>query len=158
MYKAAAPAGPQFPPFGAFADRTAGLDEITHQLAVTNTYASDDGPYLLGSSPTAADCALFPTVIFAMIMLPKFNRDPKAAMGPRLCAWYDHMKSNDDVGKKVYAEVAGALEGWTSKGRWDTIRGAGLADAEDATIFDKILGGEIPAEIVYEDDKCLAFR
>jgi histidine triad (HIT) family protein len=26
------------------------------------------------------------------------------------------------------------------------------------TIFAKILSGEIPAEVVYEDDKCLAFR
>ena len=29
---------------------------------------------------------------------------------------------------------------------------------EEVTIFDAICAGEIPAEIVYEDDKCLAFR
>lgn len=28
----------------------------------------------------------------------------------------------------------------------------------DDTVFDKILAGEIPADIVYEDDHCVAFR
>ena len=28
----------------------------------------------------------------------------------------------------------------------------------DDTVFDKILRGEIPADIVYEDDDCVAFR
>merc|ERR1719444_743565 len=30
--------------------------------------------------------------------------------------------------------------------------------SEEPTIFDAICEGKIPAEIVYEDDKCLAFR
>ena len=30
--------------------------------------------------------------------------------------------------------------------------------AEEATIFDKILAGEIPADTVYDDDDVLAFR
>ena len=29
---------------------------------------------------------------------------------------------------------------------------------DDTTIFDKIISREIPADIVYEDDDCLAFR
>lgn len=34
-----------------------------------------------------------------------------------------------------------------------------LADADDApTIFDKIISKAIPADVVYEDDQCLAFR
>ena len=32
-----------------------------------------------------------------------------------------------------------------------------LSDDEAPTIFDKILDGEIPADVVYEDDLCLAF-
>ena len=28
----------------------------------------------------------------------------------------------------------------------------------DETVFDKIIRREIPADIVYEDDRCLAFR
>ena len=35
---------------------------------------------------------------------------------------------------------------------------AQTASAEEVTIFDKIVKKEIPATILYEDDKCLAFR
>lgn len=35
---------------------------------------------------------------------------------------------------------------------------AGARDTADATIFDKIIAGEIPATIVKEDDKILAFK
>ena len=35
---------------------------------------------------------------------------------------------------------------------------AQTAQAEEVTIFDKIVKKEIPATIIYEDDKCLAFR
>mmetsp|Transcript_2950 Transcript_2950/g.9033 ORF Transcript_2950/g.9033 Transcript_2950/m.9033 type:complete len:91 (+) Transcript_2950:71-343(+) len=31
-------------------------------------------------------------------------------------------------------------------------------DDQEDTIFDKILRKEIPADVVYEDDRCLAFR
>jgi len=30
--------------------------------------------------------------------------------------------------------------------------------SEDKTLFEKIAAGEIPADIVYEDDQCFAFR
>jgi len=35
---------------------------------------------------------------------------------------------------------------------------AGLRDADSATIFDKIIAGEIPATVVMEDSKILAFK
>ena len=35
---------------------------------------------------------------------------------------------------------------------------AQTAGEEEITLFDKIVAGEIPADIVYEDDICLAFR
>ena len=35
---------------------------------------------------------------------------------------------------------------------------AQTAQPEEDTIFDKIVRKEIPANIIYEDDKCLAFR
>ena len=35
--------------------------------------------------------------------------------------------------------------------------GAGSRDEEPSTLFDKILAGEIPASVVYEDELCLAF-
>ena len=59
---------------------------------------------------------------------------------------------------KVYNEIQGALNGWDAKGRWDTILGAGLRDEAPGTLFDKIVAGEIPATIVKEDDKVLAFK
>lgn len=33
-----------------------------------------------------------------------------------------------------------------------------LADSDGPTIFDKIVAKQIPANIIYEDDQCLAFR
>ena len=33
-----------------------------------------------------------------------------------------------------------------------------VANYDESNIFAKILRGEIPADVVYEDDKCLAFR
>ena len=35
---------------------------------------------------------------------------------------------------------------------------AQTAQAEEVTIFDKIVAKEIPATIIYEDEQCLAFR
>ena len=42
-----------------------------------------------------------------------------------------------------------------------TVPAAGAAatpDGHPATIFDKIIAGEIPATILHDDDVCLAFR
>ncbi len=47
----------------------------------------------------------------------------------------------------------GGIDGWEAKNRWATILGAGWKDLEPRTIFDKIVSKEIPAQIVYEDDK-----
>lgn len=33
-----------------------------------------------------------------------------------------------------------------------------MSDVENNTIFGKILKGEIPADLVHEDDRCIAFR
>ena len=35
---------------------------------------------------------------------------------------------------------------------------AQTAQAEEVTLFDKIVKKEIPADIIYEDDQCLAFK
>eukprot|EP00201_Polytomella_parva_P023246 CAMPEP_0175045460 /NCGR_PEP_ID=MMETSP0052_2-20121109/4438_1 /TAXON_ID=51329 ORGANISM="Polytomella parva, Strain SAG 63-3" /NCGR_SAMPLE_ID=MMETSP0052_2 /ASSEMBLY_ACC=CAM_ASM_000194 /LENGTH=132 /DNA_ID=CAMNT_0016308999 /DNA_START=179 /DNA_END=577 /DNA_ORIENTATION=- len=35
---------------------------------------------------------------------------------------------------------------------------AHLADTEPPTIFDKIISKDIKADVIYEDDQCLAFR
>jgi len=38
------------------------------------------------------------------------------------------------------------------------LKAAADADTEGPTIFDKIISKEIPADVIYEDDQCLAFR
>lgn len=142
-----------FPPFGRFATRRAAIDEIVRQMrALEAMVAPYCGPYLCGSAPTAADCALFPTCCFLMKMLPKFDVDTNDAFGPTLNRWWEHMSATDPVGVRVYGEIMGALDGWDEKGRWNTIAGAGLRDVAPSTLFDKILAKEIPAEVVYEDE------
>lgn len=151
LYKAS-PAGQAY---GAFPTRAAALDEFQTQLQLIERYADAGGPYLCGPEPSQADCALFPTLIFAADMLPKFDRE--FTVGPNTKKWFEMLKTSDPVGQRIYEEVHGALEGWAAKGRWATIHGAGLRDAE-ATLFDKIVSGDIPSEKVYEDDLCLAFK
>ena len=59
---------------------------------------------------------------------------------------------------KLIKQVKGGIEAWESKGRWDAIWMAGLRDEDPPTIFDKIVNNEIPASIVHNDDKVLAFK
>ena len=151
LYKAS----PQGQVYGMFPTRDAALDEFQKQLQLIERYADATGPYLCGAEPSQADCALFPTLIFADTMLPKFDRE--FTVGPNTRKWFDMLKSTDPVGQRIYDEVHSALEGWAGKGRWDTIHGAGLRDVEE-TIFDKIVAGDIPSEKVYEDDLCMAFK
>jgi len=145
-------------PFGRFSSRAEALDSIVEQLANLEEYADEEGPYLCGDAPTLADCTVFPTAVFWMLSLPKFDFAVEDFMGPRLSRWWRHMRETDEVGQRVYAEVNGALAGWESKGRWDSIRGAGLRDEAPDTIFDKILAKEIPSDMVYEDAHVFAFR
>ena len=104
----------------------------------------------------AADCALFPTLIFAHTMLPKFDRE--FTVGPNTQKWFDMLKSTDPVGQRI-------CDGASSFG-WQGREGAGgiaymvpvLRDVRGETIFDKIVAGDIPSEKVYEDDLCVAFK
>jgi len=54
--------------------------------------------------------------------------------------------------------MMGAIGKWDSSGRWDPIWLAGVRDDAPGTIFDKIVAGEIPATVVKEDEKILAFK
>ena len=51
-----------------------------------------------------------------------------------------------------------AIKKWDESGRWDSIWLAGARDQEPSTLFDMIINGEIPATIVKEDDKMVAFK
>ncbi|KAH8064485.1 HIT domain containing protein [Aureococcus anophagefferens] len=141
-------------PYGAFPSPAAAQDEFCRQLLLVEDYVGEAGPYLLGGEPSHGDCALYPTLLFAEKMLPLFAA-PSPPENPK---WFDFMSTEDAVGARVRGEVRGALDGWDAKGRWASIFGAGVRDDADATIFDKILAGDIPSDKVYEDDLCYAFR
>jgi len=117
-----------------------------------------NGPYLLGSEVSLADATLFPTMIFAQYMLPTFGADEGEVLPTKIRSWYDLVRKEDPVFKRVYEEVLSGLHSWDSNGRWNSIRGAGLRDLEPQTIFNKIISGDIPASIVYEDNDILAFK
>jgi len=157
LYKAF-PAGQGY---SIFSDRLEAVDKLVKELEVLETYVDPTGPYLTAAHPTHADCAVFPTLLFCEKLMPFFDRSFTDALGPKLTAWWSHVTAGDGrdpVCDKVASEIRPALDGWEAKGRWATIRGAGLRDTAEATIFDKIIAKEIPADVVYEDDKCLAFR
>lgn len=149
------------PPFGRFGTRTAAIAELCEQLAVVEALADADGPYLVGREFSLADATLFPTVCFAQHMAPKFEQGAErleAALGPRLARWWGHMLNNDEEAARIAAEIREGLAPWDGRGRWDSIRGAGVRDVAPPTIFDRILAGEVPSTTVYEDDTALAFR
>lgn len=152
MYKAVGP-------FGTFWTRKEALAEYVRQWQILDDLVdetSDASPYLCGTEVSLADATIFPSAVFAAHMLPKFDITP--ALPSKIDAWFQRLRTQDEAFAKVYQEIQGALDGWDEKGRFDTILGAGLRDEEPATIFDKIVAGEIPATIVKEDDKILAFK
>lgn len=149
------------PPFGVYGCRSEALAEFRHQLGVIadNVPGNDVAtPYLFGDEVTLADATLFPTAVFATFMLPKFGVPAEEALPPKLARWYDAVVQQDDDFAKVHQELVTSLEKWDEGGRWDGIYLAGNRDDAPATLFDKIIAGEIPADVVREDDKVLAFR
>eukprot|EP00588_Corethron_pennatum_P010985 CAMPEP_0194268438 /NCGR_PEP_ID=MMETSP0169-20130528/2767_1 /TAXON_ID=218684 /ORGANISM="Corethron pennatum, Strain L29A3" /LENGTH=359 /DNA_ID=CAMNT_0039009673 /DNA_START=131 /DNA_END=1210 /DNA_ORIENTATION=- len=148
------------PPFSMFGTREAAQREFSKQMQIIDDLIENDrnGPYLLGSEVSLADATLFPTMIFAQFMLPKFGVAEGEALPPKIQSWYQNVMKEDPVFGKVHEEVLSALQGWDSNGRWDSIRGAGVRDLEPQTIFDKIIAGDIPASIVHDDGDVLAFK
>lgn len=151
LYKAA-------PPFGIYGTRSDALNELQKQLKIIDDLIDDGkkGIYLCGSEVSLADASLFPTMIFVDTMFPKFGIED--AVPSKLAKWFQEVREKDPDFAKVYDEVKGGLDAWQTKGRWDTIWMAGIRDEEPPTIFDKLIAGEIPADIVYEDDKVFAFK
>jgi len=151
------------PPFGIYRTRTDAIAEFKKQLLVMeDLLVEGDLPYLFGNEVTLADATIFPTMLFANYMLPKMEGgildSDENPLPPKLNTWFHNVMKHDDVFQKVFDEVQGGLDAWEGNNRWDPIFLAGQRDLEDPTIFDKIVAKEIPAEIVYEDDKVLAFK
>ncbi|CAB9529819.1 14 kDa zinc-binding protein [Seminavis robusta] len=150
------------PPFGVYQTRQDALLEFQSQLQVLEDLVVDDGQYLCGSDISYADAAIFPTLVFAAFMMPKFDGAAEGfqtTLPPKLNQYLEHVRTYDSAFGKVYNEIMDVLEGsWEQeRKRWDGIWLAGQRDTDPDTIFDKIVAKEISAGIVRETDDILAF-
>eukprot|EP00934_Nitzschia_sp_Nitz4_P005287 Nitzschia sp. Nitz4//scaffold196_size54656//7836//9168//NITZ4_006631-RA/size54656-augustus-gene-0.38-mRNA-1//-1//CDS//3329540402//5277//frame0 len=146
------------PPFGRFGTRKEALQEYSHQLGLLANLMDPRGPYLCGRDISLADATIFPSLVFARYMFPKFDHGMEKPIPDKLEAWFQRMKNEDAAFTKVYDEIMGGLTQWEDNGRWDSIFLAGVRDKDPETIFDKILTREIPADIVKENEHIVAFR
>jgi glutathione S-transferase len=146
----------KIPPFGSFCDRKEAIAEYVKQLEVIENLMADDGPYLCGKEISYADVTLYPSLVFADYMLPKFD----ARLPPKIEKWFQSITNTNSIFSRVKEEIhSGINEWWVMNNRWDHILGAGWRDNDPETIFDKIIRGDIPAEVVKQpDDKVLAFK
>lgn len=102
------------------AQRAETLAELVKQLDVIESTCRC-APYLAGASPSFADAAVFPTMIFVdYIGTTVFGWDSAFNGRPKLAAWYDMMKE-DACGARVYEEVSGGLKKWSENDRWDKL-------------------------------------
>lgn len=143
-------------PYGTYGTRKDAMNEYIRQLNVIEDLMDTNSEWMCGNEPSLADACMFPTCVFIDHILPKFDVDPP--LPPKLTKWFNNLKVNDSAFKKVHDEIKAEFEAWEGRGRWDKILGAGLRDTDPPTIFDKIVAGEIPATIVKEDAKILAFK
>lgn len=145
------------PPFGPFGTRKDAIAEYQKQMKVIDDLIDpSEGMYLCGAEVSLADATVFPSMVFANHILPKFDIDPP--LPTKLAAWFNNLKENDPAFRKVYDEMMSGLQVWEERKRWENILGAGWRDEAPRTIFDKIIAGEIPADKVMETEKILAFK
>ncbi|GAX77121.1 hypothetical protein CEUSTIGMA_g4567.t1 [Chlamydomonas eustigma] len=77
------------------------------------------GPYAAGDDITAADGALFPTMVFCDFMLPTyFGWTGLWETRPKLKAWWATI-SQDPEAARIIKEVREALDGWAESDRWN---------------------------------------
>jgi glutathione S-transferase len=92
------------PPFGIYGTRKEALAEFRHQLHVLNSMVNEGDEYLCGSEVSLADAAIFPTMVFAKHMLPKFGFAD--ALPSKIDAWFERLKLTDSAFTRVYDEVS----------------------------------------------------
>lgn len=153
------------PPFGTFGTRQEALLEFERQLAIIDKLIIDDGLYLCGPEISYADATLFPTLVFAKYMMPKFVDKENfpgftGELPPKLSHYFDTVQQWDETFEKIHTEIMTVLVGtWGGeKRRWNSIWLAGKRDTDERTAFDKIVDGELPVEIVRETADVLAFK
>ena len=101
------------PPFGMFATRQDALREFQRQLEIIERLMVDDGLYLCGPEISYADAAIFPTLVFAHYMMPKFvgscpsltDEDFPGKLPPKLAKYYSDVQQYDPVFARIRDEV-----------------------------------------------------
>jgi glutathione S-transferase len=91
------------PPFSVYGSRKDALNEFCKQLQILDNMVDGNGPFLCGEEVSLSDATIFPTMVFVMHMLPKF--DLSHAIPSKLDTWFQGLKENDTVFKRVYTEV-----------------------------------------------------
>lgn len=106
------------PPFGIYGTRKDALREYSKQLYIlANKMDTTTGPYLCGSQVSLADATIFPSMVFAMHMFPKFDPTIFASSSSTqqpviplsLQAWFRRMVDTDEAFQKVYNEVSACM-------------------------------------------------
>jgi glutathione S-transferase len=91
------------------------LTELQGRLDQLETMLAAEG-YAAGADFTLADCALAPTIFFAVNMLPGFGAKPPLEGRPKLAAWWTKVRQRPSV-KKALAEMDEALKALLGGGR-----------------------------------------
>ena len=97
------------PPFGIYGDRKQALKEYSRQLYVIADLMDDKGHYLCGDEVSLADATLFPSIVFAAHMFPKFDCGIDKPIPAKIESWFRRMIDTDVAFKKVYDEVSRRL-------------------------------------------------
>lgn len=107
--------------FGQLNPKTRDAKLVEEKVAEFNSRADQleqmlsAGGYAAGGDLTLADCAIAPTIFFAVNLLPAFGAKPLDAR-PKLAAWWKKVGERPSV-KKAMAEMAEALAALQRGGR-----------------------------------------
>jgi glutathione S-transferase len=101
------------PPFGPYgSNRKDAIQEYSKQLYIIADLM-DDGAgkgssYMCGTDVSLADATVFPSIVFASYMFPKFDHgiSDKPPIPVKIQKWYQHMIDTDIAFQKVYEEVS----------------------------------------------------
>lgn len=83
------------------------LTEVNKRLDELEKMLGESG-FAAGSDFTLADCALAPTMFFAVALLPMFGAKPPLEGRPKVAAWWNHVQTRPSV-KKGLGEMQEAM-------------------------------------------------
>jgi len=91
------------------------LTELNGRLDQLEKMLADSG-FATGPDFTLADCAIAPTMFFAVNLLGMFGAKPPLEGRPKIAAWWAHVQTRPSV-KKVLGEMGEALAAMNRGGR-----------------------------------------